>query len=369
MKILYCIQNKILEDVLLKNRIINKNSEIIRNKNELTHKKVSAFNPDYIMFPHWSYMVPENIFNEYKCICFHSSPLPFGRGGSPIQNMILEGYKETEVCSLLMEKDLDAGPVYLRTKIELSGNLNEILIRIYNAIAKQIKVFKNKEIYPIAQKGIPYKFKRLNAKDNSIKLNLDINSIYDQIRMLDSEMYPNAYISIGDYIIDFMNPTKHDNFIDANVKIHRKIFLRGAKISDAKEIWKWRNDPLTRSMFKNKDYVEFKDHIIWYRKKLKDQNTFFYIGESFGVKAGIVRIDHLNNEGEVSINMNPDLRGMSLSETLLKDSINSFLKAKPLSELVAYIDKKNLASIRLFQKVGFTLVESKKNLKTFRIIR
>ena len=71
MKILYCIQNKILEDVLLKNRIINKISEIIRNKNELTHKKVSAFNPDYIMFPHWSYMVPENILNISAYVFTH----------------------------------------------------------------------------------------------------------------------------------------------------------------------------------------------------------------------------------------------------------------------------------------------------------
>ena len=88
MKILYCIQNDLVEDVLKRKRLINKNSLIIRNKKELTFNKVRKIDPDFIMFPHWSYLVPEKIVNDFKCICFHSSPLPYGRGGSPIQNMI-----------------------------------------------------------------------------------------------------------------------------------------------------------------------------------------------------------------------------------------------------------------------------------------
>ena len=94
------------------------------------------------MFPHWSHMVPDSITKKYTCICFHSAPLPYGRGGSPIQNMIKRGFKETEVCSLKMEKELDSGPIYLRSKVRLSGNLDNILIRIYEAIASQIKIIK-----------------------------------------------------------------------------------------------------------------------------------------------------------------------------------------------------------------------------------
>ena len=148
MKILYCIQNTLIEEVLKKKRIINKNSLIIRDRKELTYKKALQINPDFIMFPHWSYIVPKKIVNNFNCICFHSSPLPYGRGGSPIQNMIKRGYKNTEVCSLLMEEELDTGPIYIRSKVKLSGSLDEILIRIYEAIANQIKIIKNKNIVP-----------------------------------------------------------------------------------------------------------------------------------------------------------------------------------------------------------------------------
>jgi len=367
MKILYCIQNQIVEDVLRKNRIINKHSEIIRNRKELTYKKVHLIKPDYIMFPHWSYIVPENIFLNYKCICFHSAPLPFGQGGSPIQNMIIQGFKETEVCSLLMEKELDAGPIYLRTKIKLSGTLDEILVRIYNAIAKQIKVFKSKEPSPRNQHGNPYKFKRLTAQDNLINFDNDLNSIFDQIRMLDSDLYPSAYMKSGNYMLDFSNAEITNDSINANVKIHRKISLRKAKLADSKEIWQWRNDPLTREMFRSKDYVEYEKHLEWFRVKLKDENCSFYIGEAFGINAGVVRIDVTKDGGEVSINMNPKLRGMSLATTLLTDAVHSFHKKNPSNELIANIDKKNKASIKLFKNVGFSLEKSQKDMNTYRM--
>ena len=367
MKILYCIQNKILEDVLRKNRVINKNSEIIRDRKELTYKKVNQIKPDFIMFPHWSYIVPENIFKNYNCICFHSAPLPFGQGGSPIQNMIIRGFNETEVCSLRMEKELDAGPVYLRTKVKLFGTLDEILIRIYKAIAEQIKIFKRKELSPQIQQGDPYKFQRLSIKDNLINFNDDLNGIFNQIRMLDSALYPNPFAQSGDHMIDFSKAKLNDNFISAKVKIYRKISLRSVSLRDSQEIWEWRNDTFTRSMFRNKSYVKYEKHLEWFRSKLKDKNCSFYMGEAFGINAGIVRIDIEKSIGEVSINMNPRVRGLSLSTTLLKDATHSFNAKNPLNQLIANIDKKNKASIKIFKSVGFLLQKSEKNINTYRM--
>ena len=31
------------------------------------------------------------IVKNYTCICFHMTDLPYGRGGSPLQNLILDG--------------------------------------------------------------------------------------------------------------------------------------------------------------------------------------------------------------------------------------------------------------------------------------
>ncbi len=368
MKILYCIQNTILEEVLKKKRIINKNSLIIRDRRELTYKKVIQIKPDFIMFPHWSYIVPKNIVRNFNCICFHSSPLPYGRGGSPIQNMIKRGYKNTEVCSLLMEEELDTGPIYIRSKVKLSGSLDEILIRIYEAIANQIKIIKNKNIVPKIQTGKEYIFNRLSSKDNQVNFKDSIENIYDQIRMLDSSIYPKAFLGSGNYFIDFKNARFRDrDSLIAEVVIKRKITLRKAKISDSKTIWKWRNDPLTRSMFINKDFIEYKDHLKWFKSKLKNKNSFIFIGQAFGKNVGMVRIDVNKNIGEISININPRFRGISLSETLLTDSIQAFRKKKPNCGLVADIDKKNTASIKIFSSIGFVRQNSIKNIYRYRL--
>ena len=65
--------------------------------------------PKRIYFPFWSWKVPIDILARYECIGFHSAPLPFGRGGSPIQNMIKLGHRETELCAFRMTSNFAFG--------------------------------------------------------------------------------------------------------------------------------------------------------------------------------------------------------------------------------------------------------------------
>ena len=72
-------------------RLTNKHFILIDKKEELNLEKVRATNPRYIFFPHWSYIVPEEIYNNFECVIFHMTDVPFGRGGSPLQNLITRG--------------------------------------------------------------------------------------------------------------------------------------------------------------------------------------------------------------------------------------------------------------------------------------
>jgi len=218
-KAIFCIQNHLIEDILKSSKLLNENSIVVKNKNELNLKFINHHKPDFIMFPHWSHKVPAEIYQNFKCICFHSSPLPYGRGGSPIQNMIKLGHNETEVCSLLMTEEFDAGPVYIRTKTSLKGNLDQILIRIYKAIADQIHELLKKDIEPVEQVGKVVKFSRIT--DNSIEFNQPLIKIFDKIRMLDSSIYPQSYIDIEDCKIEFKNAIYKEDQIEANISIKK----------------------------------------------------------------------------------------------------------------------------------------------------
>ena len=66
--------------------------KVIRNKSELSYNLLEKFNPDFLFFTHWSWIVPKKIHKKYSCVVFHTAPLPYGRGGSPIQNLIINGF-------------------------------------------------------------------------------------------------------------------------------------------------------------------------------------------------------------------------------------------------------------------------------------
>ena len=221
-KIIYCLQNKAIESILVKANILTNESIIIRSPQELFELDIKKINPFFIMFPHWSHIVPAEITNNYDCICFHSTPLPYGRGGSPLQNMILAGHSETELCSLKMTDKLDEGPVYLRSKISLKGKMSEILDRTYNEIANQIRILLSEKVKPKAQKGKITYFKRLNKSDNLLDLSREIKDIYDNIRMVDSDLYPDAHIILGDKKITFYDAEISKNSLIAKVKINDK---------------------------------------------------------------------------------------------------------------------------------------------------
>lgn len=192
---------------------------ILKNKNQISLKYLNKIKPDFIFFPHWSYKVNQNIIKKYNCICFHTAPLPYGRGGSPIQNMILKKFKKSPVCAIQMTSKIDSGPIYLKRMISLSGNLEDIFIRISFAIVQMIKIIIKKKITPKQQNGKIFNFKRKKKEQSEIKIEKNINEIFDKIRMLSAEEYPNAYIKKNNFKIFFTKPIKRNNSISCNAKI------------------------------------------------------------------------------------------------------------------------------------------------------
>ena len=126
---------------------------------------------------------------------FNTAPLPFGRGGSPIQNMIFKKIKESPVCAVHMTNKIDSGPIYLKKMISLSGNLEDIFVRISFAIIQMIKILIKKKNSTKKANWESCEIKKEIKKNQSeIKIEKNINEIFDKIRMLDMDEYPNAYI-------------------------------------------------------------------------------------------------------------------------------------------------------------------------------
>jgi len=175
----------------------NKNFILIKSPEKLSLKKITKINPKYIFFPDWSWIVSDEIIENFQCICFHESNLPKFRGGSPIQNQIIRGIKKTKTSAFLMNNKLDAGDILLQKNLSLSGSIDEIFLRMINNDYEMInKIIDNK--YKLKkQNGTPTTFKRRNKKQSELKtLNHSKEYMYNFIRML-GDPYPNAFIRIG----------------------------------------------------------------------------------------------------------------------------------------------------------------------------
>ena len=77
----------------------SKNWFLVTDAKKLTIRYVKSIKPKYIFFPHWSKRVDSKIINNYECVCFHETDLPYGRGGSPVQNLIIRNHKKTKITA------------------------------------------------------------------------------------------------------------------------------------------------------------------------------------------------------------------------------------------------------------------------------
>jgi len=125
-------------------------------------------------------------------------------------------------------------------------------------------------------------------------------------------------------------------------------------MADAHDIWMWRNDIQTRAMSINVDEVSWDSHRTWFLNTLTNHNRSLLIGSLDEAKIGICRfdIDSGSNTAEVSININPAMRGKKLSHALLTAAIQAFWHTQKIN-LVATIKKQNTASIQCFIQSGF----------------
>jgi L-amino acid N-acyltransferase YncA len=134
--------------------------------------------------------------------------------------------------------------------------------------------------------------------------------------------------------------------------------IKYVDIGDSPDIFEWRNDPISCQMFVSNRKVTLAEHKKWFEGSLINPLRKIYIGILKDDKVGICRFDSDSKmtSAEVSINLNPTMRGKNLSYKLLSDSIKIYKKTNPI-RLTATIKKENKASLIIFQKCNFLIVD------------
>ncbi len=181
---------------------------------------VARLQPRYVFFPHWSWTVENEILEATECVCFHMTDVPFGRGGSPLQNLISRGHKDTKLTALRMEGELDAGPVYMQRPLSLEGSAGEIFERMADEAYGMIDEIVRTNSEPVPQTGEVTFFTRRTPNQSVLPKSGGTEELFNHIRMLDAESYPRAFLDYGDFRLEFSeSEISNDGTISARVEI------------------------------------------------------------------------------------------------------------------------------------------------------
>ena len=170
---------------------------------DLLEEMVDEYEPKYIFFIGWSWIIKDDIVNNYKCICLHPSPLQKYRGGSPMQHQIINGEKTSAVTLFEMDEGIDTGDILYQKEFSLDGDLNDIYSRVTElGINGVIEIIENGYQNQIKQNEEEATFyKRRKPSMSEIKIddisNFTASQLQDKVRAL-QDPYPNAFISCKD---------------------------------------------------------------------------------------------------------------------------------------------------------------------------
>jgi len=147
------------------------NFHLISNSEALTEEFIQKINPNYIFFLHWSWIIPKNIHNNFNCILFHMTDLPYGRGGSPLQNLIMNKVYKTKISAIKVSENIDSGDIYLKESLDIStGSAQDIFKRSSQiTFEKMIPEFLSSKLSAKEQSGEIVTFKRRTPEQSSIK--------------------------------------------------------------------------------------------------------------------------------------------------------------------------------------------------------
>ncbi len=131
--------------------------------------------------------------------------------------------------------------------------------------------------------------------------------------------------------------------------------FRAALESDARLIFEWRNDPLTRQQSHNTAELEWASHLAWFQKMLISPDRILHLAFTNSDACASMRQDRIAGEKWLlSWMVNPALRGKGIGTALLQQFVLNYP-----GDYLAEIKNENFASIKMVQSAGFQLIEQR----------
>lgn len=147
-----------IKEFALENNIVVFQPKSIRKEPEIQNE-LKKLNPDFFVTFAFGQILSQEVLDipKYATINLHASLLPKYRGANPIQRAIINGDKQTGICTMITELGLDCGDVCMKEIIDVPDNMTcvdlfeEISEKSPELIAKTLVGLVDKTIIPQKQ--------------------------------------------------------------------------------------------------------------------------------------------------------------------------------------------------------------------------
>jgi len=136
--------------------------------------------------------------------------------------------------------------------------------------------------------------------------------------------------------------------------------LRLAVAEDVRPLWRLANDPAVRGRSLSPEPIPLDEHVAWFRRKLADPATRIWVLDYQGLIVAVIRYDRTEADAaEISFHVASAFRRRGLGTWLLGQTRRPAGDELGVDRVRGIVREENVASIRTFERAGFTRVDSR----------
>lgn len=196
-----------IKECAIANNLLIFQPKSIRKEPEI-QEELKKLAPDFFVTFAFGQILSQDVLDipKYETINLHASLLPKYRGANPLQRAIIDGEKQTGICTMITELGLDCGAVCLKESIDIPKSLN--CVQLFDIVAdKSPKMIENTLVGLIENKIKPEKqcengvcmANKLTKEECKIDWSKSARDLHNLVRGI--YQCPSAYFNFNDKII------------------------------------------------------------------------------------------------------------------------------------------------------------------------
>ena len=175
----------------------------LKNLSESENQKITSQAFDFFLVASYGKIIPQAILDlpTHGTLNIHPSLLPLYRGSTPIESTILNGDSKTGITVMLVDAEMDHGPILAQEEINLSGEetaptlANDLAQKGALLLAKILPTWLEEKITPVEQNHELATFTKKIAKEDG-QINLDDPAILNYRHYRAFQPWPGVYTTI-----------------------------------------------------------------------------------------------------------------------------------------------------------------------------